>query len=84
MNDNEAIPSSAARRQPTTRGAIRYLQRIQSYFCRDVNEQQLRQARGDRASAAQSGCAYSILILAVLLDHGSTVKRDNAPCDRCW
>jgi TPR repeat protein len=52
-----------------------------SYFRRAVNEQQLvERAEAERAlrKAAALGDPYSILMLAVLLDRGTTVKRDNA------
>jgi TPR repeat protein len=52
-----------------------------SYFRSDVNEPQLvKRAEAEQAlrKAAALGDPYSILMLAVLLDRGSTVKRDNA------
>jgi TPR repeat protein len=52
-----------------------------SYFRSDVNKPQLvTRAEADEAlrKAAELGDPYSILVLAVLLDRGDTVKRDNA------
>jgi TPR repeat protein len=51
------------------------------YFRSDVNKPQLvKRAEADQAlrKAAELGDSYSILILAMLLDRGDTVKRDNA------
>jgi TPR repeat protein len=52
-----------------------------SYFRSDAKEQQLvKRAEAEQAlrKAAALGDPYSIVMLAVLLDRGSTVKRDNA------
>ena len=56
-----------------------------SYFRRAVNEQQLvERAEAERAlrKAAALGDPYSILMLAVLLDRGTTVKRPSI-CRSC-
>jgi TPR repeat protein len=52
-----------------------------SYFRSDVNKPQLvKRLEAEQAlrKAAELGDAYSIVILAVLLDRGDTVKRNNA------
>jgi len=56
-----------------------------SYFRSNVNEPQLvKRAEAEQAlrKAAELGDAYAILMLAVLLDRGDTVKRNNADAIR--
>ncbi len=56
-----------------------------SYFRSDVNKPQLvKRAEAEQAlrKAAELGHAYATLMLAVLLDRGDTVKRDNADAIR--
>ena len=56
-----------------------------SYFRNDVNKPQLvKRAEAEQGlrKAAELGDAYAILMLAVLLDRGDIVKRDNADAIR--